>query len=427
MKRLLALLFLLSLLTVSCGKKHDGIELQLWNFGDLPALIEWVRSRVDSFQAAHPGVRVVQSEKSWNMIRELLYANLTSGTGPDIMNVHANYAAEFGGAGFFTPINTFEDFEEVKSLFEPGLMESTRHGNNYYGLPCSGIAFTLVCNADLFDAEGIAPPRTWSQFREAARRLTKDTNGDGKTDQWGLVLLGADRGSFSYRFAPFLFKAGQDILTDDLTKVAFNTPLGVEALRLFVDMHQVDHSITPGFLAYHHSEVNDLFCSNKVAMSIEGPWFRTIVDQKSPGKKFYTVPVPVPDHMIALYDSLPTLQDMMMYSISAFTKHPQESWELMKSMRTLEADMDWITKDLGGIATTTGALYSPEAERKEDLALYRRELRFARPWPPHPGIISIANNVITPWVQRAIVGELSPEEAMAGAAAEAQQILDGKK
>lgn len=425
MKR--CILLLLSLFILTCGTKHDGVELQLWNFGGVPKMIEWVRARVDSFHTLHPAISVVESQKSWNMIRELLYANLSAGTGPDVINVHANYAAEFGGAGFFYPINTFPDFQEVKSWFEPHMFESTRFGDNYYGLPSSGIAFTLICNKDLFDAEGIAPPRTWSEFRTAAKRLTKDTNGDGKTEQWGLVLLGGDRGGFSYRFAPFLYKAGLNILSDDLTRVEFNTPLGVAALRLFADMHQIDHSITPGFLAYQHSEINDLFCSNKVAMSIEGPWFRSLVEQKSAGKQFYTVPVPVPDHLIELYDTLPTLQDMVMYTVSAHSKHPQEAWELVKYLRNAEADMEWITGDMGAVATTVAALNSPEAAKKEDLALYKHELMYARPWPSHPGIISIARNVITPWCQKAIVGEISPEEAMAGAAKEAQDILDGKR
>ena len=426
MKRLIPLL-ILSLFALSCGEKHDGVELQLWNFGGTPKFIEFLRARIDTFQTLHPTIRVVQSEKSWNMIREILYSNLSVGAGPDIMNVHANYCAEFGGGGFFYPVNTFPDFEEVRSWYQPNLIESARYGDKYYGLPCSAIAFTLVCNKDLFDAEGIAPPKTWTEFRTAARRLTRDINGDGKTDQWGLVLLGGDRGGFAYRFAPFLFKAGLNILSDDLKKVEFNGPLGVAALKLFADMHQVDHSITPGFLAYQLSEINDLFCSNKVAMSIEGPWWRSVVDQKSPGKQFYTVPVPVPDHMMAQYDTLPTLQDMVMYTISAYSKHPQESWEFLKFLRNVDADMHWVTEDFGGIATTTQALNSPEADKWQFMDVYRHELTRARPWPPHPGIINIANNVITPWCEKAIVGDISPEEAMAGAGAEAQEILDGKR
>ena len=69
-----------------------------------------------------------------------------------------------------------------------------------------------------------------------------------------------------------MFKAGADILSEDLTQVKFNSPAGVSALQLFADMFQIDKSITPGFLAYTISEINDLFCSNKVAIKTEGDY-----------------------------------------------------------------------------------------------------------------------------------------------------------
>jgi multiple sugar transport system substrate-binding protein len=431
MKRIIAGAALVALLGaivgLSCGRKEDAVELHDWNFGGKPRMIEWLRQRVDAFEQTRGGIRVIQSQKSWNMIRELLYADFSAGTGPDVVNVHANYAAEFGGAGYFYPVNTFPDFREVRTWYVPHLLESTRYGENYYGLPSSGIAFVLVCNKELFDREGISPPRTWSEFREAARRLTKDTDGDGIVDQYGLVLLGGDKGGFAYRLIPFFLKAGADIMSADLKTILFNSPAGVSALQLIADMYQVDHSITPGFLAYQLTEINDLFCSNKVAMSIEGPWFRGMVDDKSPGKKIYTVPVPVPDDRIAAYDTASTLQDMVMYSINARAKHPEQAWELVKYLRNEEADMAWIREDLGAIATTRNALESPEAKNLSDLSLYVHELMHAKPWPPHPSMIAIASDIFTPYAQKAIVGELSPREAMDQAASEAQEMIEGKR
>lgn len=424
MKHNIVITLLLSLLLLSCNKKSNVVELNDWNFGGRPKAIEWLRQRVESFEKTHPGIRVVQSDKSWNMIREILYASFSTGAGPDVVNTHSNYAAEFGEAGYYYPINKFPDFEQVKEWYLPSAFESTRYKDNYYGLPCSAIAFVLVCNKDLFDHEGIAPPKTWSQFREAAKRLTKDADGDGTVDQFGLVLMGGDKGGFAYRLIPFFFKAGANVMNDSLTRVEFNSPKGVAALKLITDMYQIDHSITPGFLAYSHSEINDLFCSNKVAMSIEGPWWRGMVNDKSPGKEMYVVAVPVPDDMLAEYDTAPTLQDMVMYSVNARSKNLREAWELVKYLRNEEADMAWVREDMGAIATTRHALSSPEAQRYQDLSLYINELNHARPWPPHPSIVAIASNVFTPYCQKAIVGEMSPKAALDQAAKEAQEIIE---
>lgn len=427
MRNRIFIAILLSLSFISCGKKSDVVELQDWNFGGRPRLIEFLRQRVYSFEKTHPGIKVAQSDKSWNMIREILYADFSAGAGPDIMNTHANFAAEFGEAGYYYAINKFPDFEQVKQWYVPQIMASTKYKDNYYGLPSSAIAFVLCCNKELFDKAGISPPKTWSQFRDVAKRLTKDTDGDGVPDQFGLVLMGGDKGGFAYRMIPFFLKAGVNVMSEDLKKIEFNSAMGVAALKLFADMYQIDHSITPGFLAYTHTEINDLFCGNKVAMSIEGPWFRGMVGDKNPGKDMYVVPVPVPDDMISQYDTAPTLQDIVMYSINGNTKHPKEAWELLKHMRNEEADMYWITQDLGATATTKSALSSPEAKNVKDIALYINELNHARPWPPHPSMIAIASNVFTPYCQKAVVGELSPKAALDQAAKEAQDLVDGKQ
>ncbi|UCE05099.1 MAG: ABC transporter substrate-binding protein [bacterium] len=426
MKNLQLILFSFFLL-MFCGKKTDVVEITFWAHGGVPNLTTWAKQRIVEFNQTYPDIKAIYSQKSWNMIRELLYTNFSTGTGPDVIRVHANYAAEFGEAGHYYPINKFPDFEEVKSWYEPNLFEAVRYKDNYYGLPGSALAFVLVCNKDMFDIDGLKPPKTWSEFREVAKKLTRDTNGDGKIDQWGLVLLGGDRGGFSYRLAPFWFKAGVEVLSEDLTKVIFNSPRAIEAVKLFADMYQIDKSITPGFLAYTLSEINDLFCSNKVAMSIEGPWFSSMVEEKSPGKQFYTVPVPVPDDMIDQYDTAPTLQDMVMIAISAHSKHLDAAWELTKYLRNEEADIVWAQKDMGGYPTTLKALDNPEMKNFRGGEVYQHELQHAKPWPPHPKIIAIVRNLIAPYGQKGIIGEVTPQQALDMAAKEAQAMIYGKK
>jgi multiple sugar transport system substrate-binding protein len=424
MKSRILLALVLCLAVPACSKKSDVVKLQNWNFGGLPQQTAFLRERVAEFNRTHPGIEVTQSDKSWYMIREILYANFAAGAGPDVMNTHANYAAEFSHAGHYYPINQFPDFPEVRQWFVPRLMESTEYEGNCYGLPANAIAFVLTCNQELFDRAGIAPPKTWSEFRAAARRLTQDTDGDGVVDQYGVVLMGGDKGGFAYRLIPFFYKAGADVMSKDLTRIEFNSPRGVAALQLFADMYQQDRSITPGFLAYTHTEVTDLFASNKAAMSIEGPWFRRMVEDKVPGKGMYVVPVPVPDDRISEYDTAPTLQDLVMYSINARSKHRQEAWELLKFLRNPESDQFWIREDFGALACTTSALQSPEAAQVPDLPVYVSELKHARPWPAHPRIIAIARNVFAPECQKAIVGDLSVQAALDRAAREAQRMID---
>lgn len=89
--------------------------------------------------------------------------------------------------------------------------------------------------------------------------------------------------------------------------------------------------------------------------------------------------------------------------------------------------MAWIREDLGATATTRAALASPEAAALDDLPLYVHEAAHARPWPSHPKMIAIAYDIFAPYAEKAIVGELSPEEAMDQASREAQELIEGKR
>lgn len=422
-----AAVLLMAFIALFCSPKSDVVEIHFWNFGGMPRFLEWIRKEVEVYNSTHPGVKVVLAEKSWHQIREILYAGFSAGSGPDIMTLHADHAAEFGAGGYFYPLNKFPDFEQVKARFDPHIMKSTQYDGNYYGLPSSSIVFILLCNKELFDKEGIAPPRTWSEFRTAAKRLTKDLDGDGAIDQYGLVLMGGDKGGFAYRFAPLLMRAGVQIMDPGAGGFDLSSPRAVAAVKLLADMNQIDHSITPGFLAYTFSDCFDLFCGNKVAMSIEGPWSEEEVEVRKPGKEFYYVPVPVPDDMIDRYSEMPSLQDMVMYPINARSKHLAETWEFLKFIRRDEADMLYIDRMTGGLPTTVSVLNSPDNEKRMGWDVFENEIGNSMPWPAHPQIIAIAKNMLTPYTEKAIVGEMTPQAAMDETVREAQALIrEGK-
>lgn len=415
-------------LVISCGteKANEGVDVvkvRYWAFGGTPKLMAHQRERVDQFNRSHDRIIIELSQKSWEQKRELIHANFSAGTGPDVVHVHASYAAEFGDIGYFYPINTFADFDSVRQWYLPNLLQSTRYGDDYFGLPCNAIAFVLVCNGELFDELGLAPPKTWSEFRAAAKALTRDRNGDGSIDQYGLSLMGADRGGFEYRMAPFILKAGGRFLSPDCKTVLFEEEQHVAALQLFADMYQLDRSITPGFLGYAMTDVIDQIAGNKAAMSIEGPWYPTVLEERGLNKKLYIVPVPVPDHLLSEMEQAATLQDLCMLAINRESRHPAAAWEFIKYMRNPEADEAWVTDNMGAIPVTCHAMNFSGEVKVPNFSLFKHELANAVPWPHHPQMIAMINNVIAPWSEKAIVGEVSVKHALAQMAQEARSII----
>jgi multiple sugar transport system substrate-binding protein len=61
--------------------------------------------------------------------------------------------------------------------------------NHYWGVPIVTFPDVMWYRADWFKEKGIAnPPGNWEEWYNTAKKFVEDTNKDGRTDRWGLVL-----------------------------------------------------------------------------------------------------------------------------------------------------------------------------------------------------------------------------------------------
>lgn len=152
-----------------------------------------LQPEIDKF-TKQTGVKVeLEVIPSADLLNRILAAT-TSGKGPDVLNIGNTWSASLQATGAFVPWDKAK-LAEVggASRFLPTALKSTgATGEDPMSLPLYTNAYELYYSKKLFKAAGIsAPPKTWSEFVSAGRKLTKDTDGDGKTDQWGLGMQGA--------------------------------------------------------------------------------------------------------------------------------------------------------------------------------------------------------------------------------------------
>lgn len=94
----------------------------------------------------------------------------------------------------------------------------------------------MYYNEDILESIGETAPETWEDFERICKKATKDTDGDGKIDQYGYAA-GFNNGDMSplyllnsYYYS-LLWQNGSDIYNDDLKSVRFNDEAGVEAVE----------------------------------------------------------------------------------------------------------------------------------------------------------------------------------------------------
>jgi multiple sugar transport system substrate-binding protein len=139
----------------------------------------------------------------------------------------------------------------------------------------------------MFDAASIAYPDgtwDWAKLVEVAKQLTKDTNGDGTPDQWGVYTETTD---MENAWSSFVWQAGGDILSAmarSRRSIRTRQAQGIQFLQDLIWKDKV--SPDPAIFA----ETGDAFEQGKAAMEINGSWL--VATHEAAGLQFGIAPLP---------------------------------------------------------------------------------------------------------------------------------------
>ncbi len=152
------------------------------------------------------------------------------------------FETSWGGryAPFLTDLKPFVDRDAAE--YKPDdILAAARNMGVYdgktVGLPYRVLGRILHYRKDLFEQAGIAaPPKTFAELVDTAKKLTKDTDGDGKPDVYGLGILGKQGFGNAYEFGSFLFSSGGAWWDLAACKVRFDDEIGVKTLEFYADL-----------------------------------------------------------------------------------------------------------------------------------------------------------------------------------------------
>jgi multiple sugar transport system substrate-binding protein len=210
---------------------------------------EILRDRlIPKWEAKHPdiGIEIANYPDFWNKLLVLM----STDQAPDIVDTAGTYIFGHvvrGGAVDLGPLLD-KDATLRKESFWPGPFNEVRwpqpDGKGVYGLPYDTVGSVLWYSNELLRNAGVNPPSaswTWADLRLAARKIARDTDGDGQNDIWGLSV-GA-----SYEIFDSLVKSfGGRILQPDRRSAAIDSPQAIQATQFLADMALEDRSAVVG-------------------------------------------------------------------------------------------------------------------------------------------------------------------------------------
>lgn len=247
--------------------EHVEITFMSWYTGTGRApddpFVQLELAAIARFNELNPDIRVVPAGGD---PRQELVIRVAGGVPPDVSVIGQNQLASITQLALDITEYVERSGLDLNIYHETVLPVIEREGR-IYGLPWEfSMGHPLFYNRTLFDQAGLASPSPdviWSveEFRDAARKLTRDENQDGTPDVYGFG------DAFSHTYHPyFLVHGGQPATVEDgRLRATFTDPDYVDGVQLLVDMVHNDRS------AIYGGRHRGGFAAGTVAMTNDAP------------------------------------------------------------------------------------------------------------------------------------------------------------
>jgi multiple sugar transport system substrate-binding protein len=173
------------------GKSIRGQTITYWasNQGATLDDDKQVLSKAIERFTQQSGVKVDFKVIPWPDLFNNITTAITSGKGPDVLNIGNTWSATLQSTGAFIPFegDSLNTVGGQSKFVKSSWAASGAPGKTPASVPLYGLSYGLFYNPKLFKEAGIAgPPKTWSEFVADAKKLTKPDQG-----QWGVAVEGA--------------------------------------------------------------------------------------------------------------------------------------------------------------------------------------------------------------------------------------------
>jgi len=284
------LLAIASLVLAACGggsSSEGPTEITFMMWGAPEELTVW-QAVVDDFQKANSNITVKVDVSDWDSYWTKLNTLIAGNTPPDVFAMDAPLYLDWQSRGALLNLQPYIDANPgFLDGFYPQTLTAYKVADGYYGLPRDFQTIVLFYNKDMFDAAGLDYPTadwTYDDLLVAAKTLTKDNDGDGKIDQYGIWT---DTWDMELFWSEAIWAYGGEIINDDHSKTLIGEGGARDGWAFIDSLYKEGVMPTPttsGEFGF------DLFQSGMAAMTTIGHW--AVPGYVQAGLNFDAAPMP---------------------------------------------------------------------------------------------------------------------------------------
>lgn len=283
---------------------------------------EWFSNEIQAFREAHPDISV----EEFNVYSPGRYKNPVEQWDRFSRNVvgldseSGNEVQFFVENGLLAPVEEFLPDPDFKfDDFYASVWPPVRYKGKTWGVPWNYWSVLLLMNWPLFEEEGITrPPETWRELQKIGRRLTKDRDGDGEIDQWGMRISMRHEG-LPYAAVSKVYQDGGHLMKDGRFDV--NNQTFIRAFNFFGGI-----ICKGGFIKLDNRDLAEVAGETDTAFAMEFlPTFDLPAVQDKPNYRI--APIPTDGRQVVLAEC------RQYFAIRRSTPEEERaSWEFVKWM-----------------------------------------------------------------------------------------------
>jgi ABC-type sugar transport system permease subunit/ABC-type glycerol-3-phosphate transport system substrate-binding protein len=327
---------------------------------------EYMEQVTAEFEAAHPGVKVeLISSSGGSGSRDKIRFALAGDLPIDVTWIDVTEFSSFLDEQVLIDLQPYfdQDPDWQEQLYYQQILEGMRGPNGHlYGLPSTFNPYVMYVNKSLLAREGISMPAddwTWQQMVDISRKVTRDLDGDGTSDQYGISIT-----QWLQALTPWIWQNGGRLL-DTKQRVALDEPAAIEAIAFLQNLLHGEKIASDDATFANQLSVG-LFQAGKVAFyGPVGFWetyrFREIED-------FEWDYHPLPRGKQAA-----TAVAMRFYCVPRTARHPQLAYEYVRALAgpTMQRGLAAIGNGVPGLisAAESEVFVDPKTPQREEIFL----------------------------------------------------------
>jgi multiple sugar transport system substrate-binding protein len=356
---------------INPNKSHAPVTLELWTFFTAHEFDKFYGEALQGLHQKYPWltVKAIPGKQQDDVLRAI-----NSGTAPDVaMECCPDDSAKLCSTGAWIDLNPFlqANHIDLNQVSPPGALTYTAYQGTQCSLPVLTDAYGLYYNTDMFAKAGIkGPPKTYSELLADAKKLTVyNSDGSIKIAGFNMLPTGYEVSNFEngvWSDTQWYDHSGKAMMGQDPSWASMFSFQKKMVDTLGRDKLQKWYASVGG----PNSEFSpsNAFEQGKLAMTIDGEWRVSFIQDDKAKIHYATAPFPVADDNQQQY-GVGQIGGTII-GIPRDTPHQAEAWEVVKYLALDPHAELALAESLKNVPTVNSVLDAPSLTSDKQFATF---------------------------------------------------------